>query len=72
MPIYEYNCCDCKKEFEELASILKEKENPCCPGCGSKNTQKIVSPVQKHKSEGGSGESSGPADSGCAGSGGFA
>ncbi len=42
MPMYEYTCKECNEEFEELVS-LSEKENPPCPRCNSKNTEKKMS-----------------------------
>ena len=42
MPIYEYRCKKCEKEFEEL--IREKKEGTIkCPKCGSSETQKLLS-----------------------------
>ena len=41
MPLYEYVCTKCSKEFEEL--ILKEGEQVSCPACGDKQTKKLLS-----------------------------
>ena len=41
MPIYEFLCNKCKREFEEL--VLKEDEQVKCPDCGSGDTQKLMS-----------------------------
>lgn len=40
MPIYEYKCHDCKKEFEELVFGPQAVK---CPGCGSEKTAKKMS-----------------------------
>ena len=40
MPIYEYRCPDCSKEFEEL---VFGDEQPACPQCGSKNASRMLS-----------------------------
>lgn len=44
MPVFEYKCENCKKDFEIL--ILSEKEVPFCPFCKSKNLKKKVSNFQ--------------------------
>lgn len=41
MPIFEYRCEDCGKEFEEL--VFDRDECPPCPGCESENTGKLMS-----------------------------
>ena len=41
MPIYEYKCCDCCNDFEEL--VFAQDEKPACPKCGSKNVEKLMS-----------------------------
>lgn len=41
MPIYEYKCCDCSNEFEEL--VFSQDELPPCPKCGSKKVEKLMS-----------------------------
>ncbi len=41
MPIFEYECSDCKKKFEELVSGPATK--PECPSCRSTNTKKLLS-----------------------------
>lgn len=77
MPIYEYTCKDCGKEFEEL--VFSRDECPPCPSCGSEQTAKLISRCS-HKSvgvmsgapaAGGSGQDSSPsfsnAGSACAG-----
>lgn len=40
MPIHEYQCKSCLREFEEL--VFKD-EVPTCPHCHSANTEKLVS-----------------------------
>ena len=40
MPIHEYLCTSCKKEFEKLVKM--DDLNPPCPSCG-KNTDKLFS-----------------------------
>lgn len=66
MPIYEYTCEACGKEFEEL---VFGDDTPACPACASTATHKLLS-ATKFKMPGGSvsapaGTSSG--GSGCSG-----
>ncbi|MBW1988638.1 MAG: zinc ribbon domain-containing protein [Deltaproteobacteria bacterium] len=42
MPIYEYECQDCGRRFEELARMGEEKA-PACPKCRSTKTRKLLS-----------------------------
>ncbi|MDR3641086.1 MAG: zinc ribbon domain-containing protein [Humidesulfovibrio sp.] len=41
MPIYEYNCQDCKQIFEEWQKDYEERDIPC-PVCGG-NASRIIS-----------------------------
>ena len=41
MPIYEYHCNQCKKEFESL--VMGGQEPKSCELCGSKAIHKIMS-----------------------------
>lgn len=40
MPLFEYRCRDCGKRFEEF--VLGDAR-PRCPGCESRNLQKLLS-----------------------------
>jgi len=40
MPIYEYQCSKCDKEFEYL---VLGSSKPECPACNSKKVQKLMS-----------------------------
>ncbi len=42
MPIYEYNCEGCGKNFEALLKTAKDKPSKC-PLCGSKKISKAFS-----------------------------
>lgn len=44
MPVYEYQCKECRTIFEREHSI-GEKKKYRCPNCSSKSTRKIVSQV---------------------------
>ena len=39
MPLYEYFCEDCQKEFTLLQSAEVNKEETACSECGSQNTR---------------------------------
>ena len=74
MPIYEFHCKNCDKDFEEL--VFSQNETPNCPHCQSQNTEKLISrPCRNRKNSGqgaeipsmGSTSSSGGGCSGCSG-----
>ncbi|CCO22551.1 FmdB family zinc ribbon protein [Maridesulfovibrio hydrothermalis] len=50
MPIFDYKCSDCGKEFEEL--VFNRDECPPCPECKSEKTGKLMSAC-KFKTGGG-------------------
>jgi putative FmdB family regulatory protein len=42
MPLFEYSCEGCKKEFEQVTSSTSEIEISC-PHCGSHSVKKLIS-----------------------------
>ena len=52
MPIYEYHCSACNKNFEELVTSSGEKVT--CPKCGGKKVKKLMSACA-HRSRGADG-----------------
>lgn len=60
MPIYEYKCKKCGKDFEEL---VFGDECPPCPACGSQKTEKLMS-CCRAKTGGGPDFDSAPSSSG--------
>jgi putative FmdB family regulatory protein len=42
MPIYEFACKKCRKEFEELV-LSSQDPKPQCPACGGKQVEKLMS-----------------------------
>jgi putative FmdB family regulatory protein len=40
MPLFEYECKECKKTFELLVKNTNEKVS--CPECGSKSVEKMM------------------------------
>ncbi|HJA09344.1 MAG TPA: zinc ribbon domain-containing protein [Candidatus Mailhella merdigallinarum] len=61
MPMFEYQCKSCLREFEEL---VFGDELPTCPHCHSANTEKLLSRPCACRREGGD---SGGGCSGCSG-----
>ncbi len=41
MPMYEFQCTKCAKEFEALQSY--KEPNPPCPGCAGWDTRRLIS-----------------------------
>ena len=40
MPVYDYICHDCHKEFEKILTLTEhDKENVTCPHCGGRNVE---------------------------------
>ena len=66
MPIYEYGCEKCGRDFEEL---VFGDELPVCPHCGSAETHKLMSRCARCRSNGDTGFDMAPPVSGggCAG-----
>ena len=60
MPIYEFYCPRCEKDFETL--VLGSDEKVVCPECSCEKVERLLSGFA-HKSEGGKMVSS---NSGCA------
>lgn len=51
MPIYEYRCNRCKKEFSQLFLNTKEIDDPRCKFCNSRNVTKLLSSFSVHQTE---------------------
>jgi putative FmdB family regulatory protein len=43
MPVYEFECEDCARRFEELTA--SDTRSLPCPHCGSDRTRRLISPV---------------------------
>lgn len=63
MPIYEYHCQTCDKNFEYL---VLGKDEPVCPTCNGKNIGRIMS-VCGFLSKGSGGETVKSSSSSCSG-----
>lgn len=65
MPIYEFHCQGCGRDFEEL--VLGRPEKIVCPDCGSEDCRKLMS-ASSFVSKGADGSTvSGSAGGGCSG-----
>ncbi len=49
MPIFEYKCSECEKEFAKL--ILKKDESISCPFCGNTKLTRLFSRFSTFKTE---------------------
>ncbi len=54
MPLFEFECKDCGKPFEELLRSSSQVSEVNCPTCGSKQVRKKVSSFAARLSGGGS------------------
>ena len=52
MPIYEYQCMACERQFQSLVMKNEDEESLLCPECSSPNLKKLISRVAYHVSEG--------------------
>jgi putative FmdB family regulatory protein len=43
MPIYEYSCTTCEKQFEELIIRSSDEEGVRCPACESREVERRMS-----------------------------
>ncbi|MDO9546979.1 MAG: zinc ribbon domain-containing protein [Pelolinea sp.] len=43
MPLYEYQCNTCGKDFERIVRFSEADLTPCCPSCGYQDTSKKIS-----------------------------
>jgi putative FmdB family regulatory protein len=64
MPVYEYRCAACEKEFEEL---VFGDDIPACPRCGGKEADRLMSRTCFRVSGGDSAPAPASGGGGCAG-----
>ena len=70
MPIYEYECKDCKHQFEVLTTQAQQTENVKCPKCKSTDVVKNMS-ASSIRIGSSAPSSLGSASSGCSSTSGF-
>jgi putative FmdB family regulatory protein len=63
MPIYEYRCSKCAKEFERVV-FASDEYDAQCPECGAMGAQKVMSVFSASTADGKSGASCGPSSGG--------
>ncbi|UCF83923.1 MAG: zinc ribbon domain-containing protein [Desulfobacteraceae bacterium] len=51
MPIYEYQCSGCDRQFQSLIMGRADEKNLLCPNCGGRNLKRLISRVAYHVSE---------------------
>ena len=56
MPLYQYNCSKCKKEFEELKKLSDRDEPSQCPRCGNRAERVLAGFAVGASSGGGTGQ----------------
>jgi len=43
MPVYEFQCRACGERFERKLSVAERDEAGCCPRCGRRQTERVMS-----------------------------
>ena len=51
MPLYEYSCRACGKQFTFLAGVIRDNSGAQCPRCQSVDLQKLISRVSRGRSD---------------------
>jgi putative FmdB family regulatory protein len=51
VPIFEYACESCDKQFSALVGVLANAKPPACPRCGGAELKKLVSRFARVRSE---------------------
>lgn len=51
MPIYEYECRQCRLQFQQLLKSRAEENDLVCPDCGGQDLKRLISRVAYHVSE---------------------
>lgn len=50
MPVYEFQCKDCKQRTNIFVKSISEHLSPVCPKCRGKNMARLISSFAYHKS----------------------
>lgn len=67
MPMYEYRCQECGRQYEQLRRMSEADTNLVCPQCGSEHVERQLSAC----AIGGGSSSSSPGGGACGGGRGF-
>ena len=51
MPLCEYLCQQCSKQFTFLAGVISDNKDARCPRCGSDDLKKLMSRVARGRSD---------------------
>lgn len=51
MPLYEYRCRECGKQFTFLAGVIAQNNEARCPNCQSQDLKKLISRVTSGRSD---------------------
>jgi len=51
MPLYEYECNQCRRQFQSLLLKKEEEKDLVCPKCGGQDLKRLISRVAYHVSE---------------------
>ena len=51
MPLYEFICIQCSKQFTFLTGVTADNHDPRCPRCGSMELRKLISRVARGRSD---------------------
>ena len=51
MPIFEFECLECRKRFSALVGVIAQPRETKCPGCGGITLEKLVSRFSRVRSE---------------------
>lgn len=62
MPLYEFNCTKCEKDFESLVRSANWEGSVVCPHCGS---NKLTKKLSVFAAQGGGSTASAPAPAAC-------
>ncbi len=51
MPLFEFRCRECAKQFTFLAGVIAQNAEPACPRCGSTQLKKLISRVARGRND---------------------
>ena len=51
MPLFEYRCAACQKQFTWMSGVVADERAPQCPQCASRDLKKLISRVGRGRSD---------------------